>query len=248
MALNIPQSQLNFSAPKVQMYNVLQDYNNRFKRESVCSQKKGNTGGKGSFGFNSYNLLTFAILSYNIVSNIISNVNNNANNNNNNDNLYNFGSTNVAESSTSADNSNKNMIMITVPPAGPPIVVPTGKVLSNGSILLNKGLEEEGVSWHLPQQGWRVFDNGTIVYNETWREIGIRSFGVIDSENNFRAIRDLNNNLITWKKLRSLRNPRERNHESVSGSQSVGNNKSIDLSNYALELPNNIIDTIYEDL
>ena len=105
----------------------------RFKRETGCDNK---TGEKGRFGFNSYNLLTFAILSYNVVSNIISNVNNNANNNNNNDNLLNFGSSNVAESETSADNSNKNMLMITVPPAGPPVVVPTGKFLSNGSVIL----------------------------------------------------------------------------------------------------------------
>ena len=84
----------------------------RAKRSSNCPDGVGSGGGKGQFGFNSYNLLTFVILSYNIVSNIISNVNNNANNNNNNDNLFNFGMSNEAETSTSADNANKNMIMI----------------------------------------------------------------------------------------------------------------------------------------
>lgn len=43
-------------------------------------------GGEGKFGFNSYDLLTFAVLSFNIVSNVITNTNKNENNNNNNDN------------------------------------------------------------------------------------------------------------------------------------------------------------------
>ena len=218
---------------------------NRFKRETGCADNKsGAAGGKGRFGFNSYNLLTFAILSYNIVSNIISNVNNNANNNNNNDNLLNFGSSNVAESSTSADNANKNMLMITVPPAGPPVVVPTGKLLSNGTIILNNGLEHEGVSWYLPRQGWKVFDNGTIQYNETLKEVGVTSFGYIDDKSQFKSIRDLDNNLLTWKKLRSLRSPRKKGRPN--------NDKleldPIGLKNYSVKLPLNTIDTIYDEL
>ena len=181
MSLSTTQLQTNF---RVFPFHGPQS---RLKRDTECLTK---TGSKGRFGFNSYNLLTFAVLSYNLISNIISNVNNNANNNNNNDNLYNFGSSNVAESSTSADNSNKNMIMITVPPAGPPVVVPTGRLLSNGSIVLNEGVEEEGVSWYLPKYGWTVFDNGTIVYNETWKETGLTSFGVISNKDKFEPIRD----------------------------------------------------------
>jgi hypothetical protein len=43
-------------------------------------------GGEGKFGFNSYDLLTFSVLSFNIISNVITNTNKNENNNNNNDN------------------------------------------------------------------------------------------------------------------------------------------------------------------
>ena len=221
--------------------DLLQIDQNRFKRETSCVDK---SGGKGRFGFNSYNLLTFAILSYNIVSNIISNVNNNANNNNNNDNLLNFGSSNVAESDTSADNSNKNMLMITVPPAGPPVVVPTGRFLSNGTIILNKGLEQAGVSWYFPKQGWKVFDNGTVLYNDTWREVGVPSFGYIDDENQFKIIRDLDDNLLTWKKLRSLRSPRRKNQKNIEKAST----DPISLKNYSVKLPLNTIDTIYNAL
>ena len=48
-------------------------------------------GGKGRYGFNSYNLLTFSILSFNLAANLISNANNNLNNNNNNNNQNDLG-------------------------------------------------------------------------------------------------------------------------------------------------------------
>ena len=214
---------------------------NKIKRETGCADENG---GKGRFGFNSYNLLTFAILSYNIVSNIIANVNNNANNNNNNDNLLNFGSSNVAESSTSADNSNKNMLMITVPPAGPPVVVPTGKFLSNGTIILNNGLEHDGASWYLPKQGWKVFDNGTILYNDTWKEVGVTAFGYIDDDNQFKTIKDQDDNLLTWKKIRSLRSPRSKSSLDTRSAKI----DSIDLNEFSVKLPLNTINSIYNDL
>ena len=50
------------------------------------------SGGKGRYGFNSYNLLTFTILSFNLAANLISNANNNINNNNNNNNENDLGS------------------------------------------------------------------------------------------------------------------------------------------------------------
>ena len=63
-------------------------------------------GGKGRFGFNSYNLLTFSILSFNLAANLISNANNNLNNNNNNNNQNDLGTV----SSNSQVKSNDNRI------------------------------------------------------------------------------------------------------------------------------------------
>ena len=61
-------------------------------------------GGKGRFGFNSYNLLTFSILSFNLAANLISNANNNLNNNNNNNNQNDLG--------TVSSNSQVNSMII----------------------------------------------------------------------------------------------------------------------------------------
>ena len=66
-------------------------------------------GGKGRYGFNSYNLLTFSILSFNLAANLISNANNNLNNNNNNNNQNDLGTV----SSNSQVKSSKILYSIT---------------------------------------------------------------------------------------------------------------------------------------
>ena len=118
------------------------------------------------FGFNSYNLLTFAILSFNVVSNLIANVNNNVNNNNNNDNLAALGSIQTSQSSTKSEQTNKNMVMITVPPVGPPIVVPIGRILKDGEPELDSDLTSDR-KWKVSigDESWVVFSNGTLIQN-----------------------------------------------------------------------------------
>ena len=134
--------------------------------------------------------------------------------------------------------------MITVPPAGPPVVVPTGKLLFNGSIVLDKEFEEAGVSWHFPKYGWTVFDNGTIVYNNTWKEQGLVSFGILDDENTFRPLKDDDNKLINWKSLRSSMYRKEKSHRKGFSKQST----QIDIHNFTINLSANAIDAIYNDL
>ena len=82
----------------------------RFKRADC-------PGGIGSFGFNSYDLLTLMVLSFNIVGNAIVNTNKNENNNNNNDQQASLGTINTNENSVVADQTNMNMAIITVLPS-----------------------------------------------------------------------------------------------------------------------------------
>ena len=90
---------------------------NRFKR-SDCP------GGVGNFGFNTYNLLAFMLMSFNQVSNVIVNSNNNRNNNNNNDFQASFGSVNTNQNDVEATQTGSTMTMITVSPIGVPIIMP----------------------------------------------------------------------------------------------------------------------------
>ncbi|XP_068236922.1 putative uncharacterized protein DDB_G0288973 [Palaemon carinicauda] len=76
------------------------------RRRSTCP------GGVGNFGFNSFNLLTFALQVFNGVINTINNINNNNNNNN-------INALNSANSNFNQQTSNTNsmsMLMIIVPP------------------------------------------------------------------------------------------------------------------------------------
>ena len=81
-------------------------------------------GGVGNFGFNTYNLLTFMLMSFNHVSNVIVNTNNNRNNNNNNDFQATFGAINSNNNDVEATQTGSTMTMITVTPVGVPIVMP----------------------------------------------------------------------------------------------------------------------------
>ncbi|XP_023326847.1 uncharacterized protein LOC111700212 [Eurytemora carolleeae] len=143
-------------------------------------------GGSGKFGFNSYNLLAFLLMSFNQVSNVIVNTNNNRNNNNNNDFQATYGSINTNQQSSEATQTGSTMTMITVPPTGTPIVVPIGRLLSNGRILLNAGVKEKGVVWDSP--GWTLTDSGVIFYkdNSSAPQTGVQYFGTVDSSNVFQ--------------------------------------------------------------
>merc|ERR1719350_524446 len=69
-------------------------------------------GGVGNFGFNSFNFMTFVLLTLNAVANVNNNINNNNNNNVNiNYNTINQGSNNVVSNS-----ENTNMVMAVILP------------------------------------------------------------------------------------------------------------------------------------
>ena len=76
-------------------------------------------GGIGNFGFNSYDLLTFALLVMGAVSSaVIVNTNKNENNDNNNDLQASFGQLTTNNQMASGEQTSTNMAVITVPPAG----------------------------------------------------------------------------------------------------------------------------------
>lgn len=85
----------------------------RVKRKSAtnkCSSQGDNS--IGNLGFNSFNFLTFMILTFNAVTN----VNNNINNNNNNNNDISLNSISQSSSSTVSNSDNSNDIMVMILP------------------------------------------------------------------------------------------------------------------------------------
>ena len=162
-------------------------------------------GGVGNFGFNTYNLLTFMLMSFNHVSNVIVNTNNNRNNNNNNDFQASLGSINTNQNDVEATQTGSTMTMITVTPVGVPIVTPgralsspqravavnIGKLLPDGRILLEDGVETEGVMWESPS--WRLMDNGVIMFKNVSGEgvrvaKGVQYFGLVNKDNIFNLL------------------------------------------------------------
>ena len=89
----------------------------RVKRNSGTGCSSGQVDNSiGNLGFNSFNFLTFMILTFNAVTNVNNNINNN--NNNNNDVSLNSISQSSSNTVSNSDNSNDIMVMILPMPGG----------------------------------------------------------------------------------------------------------------------------------
>ena len=76
------------------------------------SKRQSCPGGVGNFGFNSFNFMTFVLLTLNAVAN----VNNNVNNNNNNNNDVNYNTINQDSNNLVSNSENTNMVMAVILP------------------------------------------------------------------------------------------------------------------------------------
>ena len=66
---------------------------------------------------------------------------------------------------------------------GPPIVIPIGAVLDDGSVYLNDGMEVKGAFFESTDR--RLYENGTIVYKLTnTQEKGKVTYALLDSQGN----------------------------------------------------------------
>ena len=123
------------------------------------------SGGIGKFGFNSYDLMTFLLLTFNAIGNVIVNTNKNENNNNNNDFQAMLGTINSNSDDVITDQTNMNGAMIVVPPAGPPVVVPTAgrsvRGLNNETIFRNGTIINGNVTTHGLVHSGSICENGT---------------------------------------------------------------------------------------
>ena len=89
----------------------------RIKRNSGTGCSSGQVDNSiGNLGFNSFNFLTFMILTFNAITNVNNNINNN--NNNNNDISLNSISQTSQNTISNSDNSNDIMVMILPMPGG----------------------------------------------------------------------------------------------------------------------------------
>ena len=90
---------------ELQILELTSTKHSRTKRQSC-------PGGVGNFGFNSFNFMTFVLLTLNAVAN----VNNNINNNNNNNNDINYNTINQDSNNVVSNSENTNMVMAIILP------------------------------------------------------------------------------------------------------------------------------------
>ena len=80
--------------------------------KKIRTKRQSCPGGVGNFGFNSFNFMTFVLLTLNAVAN----TNNNINNNNNNNVDINYNTINQDSNSVVSNSENTNMVMAVILP------------------------------------------------------------------------------------------------------------------------------------
>ena len=84
------------------------------------------------------------------------------------------------------------LVQIAAPPIGPPILIPIGALLSDGNVLLNDGIETEGIRWESEDR--ILYPNGTIAYKLTGKiEEGKIAYGTVDNQGRIQLLPKLGN-------------------------------------------------------
>ena len=95
------------------------------------------------------------------------------------------------------------LVQIVLPTVGPPIVIPIGAVLDDGSVYLNNGMEVEGA--FLESTDRILYENGTIVYKLTnTQELGKVTYALLDRQGNLDYLPKLGDTPTSMPLFRSL--------------------------------------------
>ena len=97
----------------------------------------------------------------------------------------------------------RKLVMIIVPPAGPPVTIALGYLLPGGQVSLDRGVEVEGSYWENMDRV--IYNNGTIVYKGTEVvEEGEVLFGTVGDQGTINLLPELDNVTLNMNVLRSL--------------------------------------------
>ena len=95
------------------------------------------------------------------------------------------------------------IVMLAVPPTGPPVILPIGFMLRGGRVMLDSGIEVEGVFWESIDR--QIFDNGTMVYKQTGIvEQAKISYGTINGAGVVTLLPKINKRKTDLRVLRSI--------------------------------------------
>ena len=86
----------------------------------------------------------------------------------------------------------RKLVMIIVPPAGPPVTIALGHLLPGGQVSLDRGVEVEGSYWENMDRV--IYNNGTIEYKMTGvMEEGEVMFGTVGEQGTINLVPEIDN-------------------------------------------------------
>ena len=111
------------------------------------------------------------------------------------------------------DNNSYPLLLIALCPVGPPILLHIGSILTNGEVLLDKGLDVNGVYWQSSDR--TLFENGTIYYNQIDSiEQADVMFGTVSNDGVVSSLPDINGEMVSLDLLKHI-NMRHPTSESI---------------------------------
>ena len=97
----------------------------------------------------------------------------------------------------------RRLVVVVVPPAGPPLTLPLGHLLPGGLVSLQPGVGARGSFWENMDRV--IHSNGTILYKGTGvREQAQLVFGSVGAGGAVSLLPSLGNTTVTMELLRSL--------------------------------------------
>ena len=94
------------------------------------------------------------------------------------------------------------LVQIAIPEVGPPIILPLGVLLQDGTVYLNNGMEIPGIFWESPDR--ILYENGTILYKLTQtQEIAEIVYATLDTEGAFDFLPPITASLENFRTLNS---------------------------------------------
>ena len=108
------------------------------------------------------------------------------------------------------DYQGSTLVQIAAPKMGPPIIIPIGALLNDGNVLLNDGIEVQGIRWESEDR--ILYPNGTIHYKLVDRkEMAKIAYGTIDQQGQIKLLPRLGKHKTSLSLLNELNvKPRSR--------------------------------------
>ena len=144
------------------------------------------------------------------------------------------------------DYQGSTLVQIAAPKMGPPIIIPIGALLNDGNVLLNDGIEVQGIRWESEDR--ILYPNGTIHYKLVNRkEMAKIAYGTIDQQGQIKLLPRLGKHKTSLSLLNEL-NVKPRSRKIQTKVNGLADNELFRIRERMLRTKREVEDENYQEL